>query len=124
MIKFGQKILAKRSPDGEWEEGVAIWEGNGEVLTAFPDTEVLTLERRDVQTSQDRWMKAHAAEIRQRRWKRAAEKRGIPLEEYVYAMEQRAARRAAKKDPAEKRREYWRKRQQAHREKKAETDGE
>ena len=61
---------------------------------------------------------------RQRQARLQAEKLGITLEEAVYRQEQRRARRAAKKDPKEKQREYWRQRQKAHREKKAEPDGE
>jgi len=124
MIKFGQKIFAQRHADGEWEQGIVLKCDLPTIFVGFPDGTVWQVQHGHIKTKVEIWRETHAAEIRQKRWKKAAEKRGIPLEQYVFLMEQRAARRAAKKDPAEKRREYWRKRQQAHRDKKAETDGE
>ena len=121
-FKFGQKVQADRG--NGMEDALAVTADKGEVFVVWPDCETKWLPREAVQTSQDRWMKAHAAEIRQKRWAKAAERQGKDLAEYVYAMEQRKARAEAKRDADAKKREYWRKRQQAHREKKAEPDGE
>ncbi len=121
-FKFGQKIMANRGQG--MEDALAVKGDKGEVFVVWPDCEAKWLPRKDVWTAQDRWQKAHAAELRQKRWAKAAERQGKDLAEYVYAMEQRKARAEAKRDADAKKREYWRKRQQAHREKKAETDGE
>ena len=121
-FKFGQKIMANRG--NGMEDALAVKGEKGGVFVIWPDCETRWLPREAVWTAQDRWMAANARKIREKRWRKAAEKRGIPLEEYVYAMEQRKARAMAKRDADEKKREYWRKRQQAHREKeKAENDG-
>ena len=122
-FKFGQKILARFSEDQELERGIVIMQENGNVFVVWSPDKMGWIPRQYIETSQDRWVKAHAAELRQKRWVKAAERQGKDLAEYVYAMEQRKARAEAKRDADEKRREYWRKRQQAHREKKAEADG-
>ena len=121
-FKFGQKIMANRG--NGMEDALAVKGEKGEVFVVWPDCEAKWLPRKDVWTAQDKWTKAHAAELRQKRWAKAAERQGKDLSEYVYAMEQRKARAEAKRDADAKKREYWRKRQKAHREKKAETDGE
>lgn len=120
-FKFGQKIMADRGQG--MEDALAVKGDKGEVFVVWPDCEAKWLPREAVWTSQDRWVKAHAEEIKQKRWKKAAERQGKDLAEYVYAMEQRKARAEAKRDADAKRREYWRDRQRAHREKKAESDG-
>ena len=122
MIKFGQKVEAGQFEGDDLEKAIAIEEEGGEVFCVWSPVKYGWVPRSAVQTSLDRWKEAHAEEIKQKRWKKAAEKAGVTLQEYVYRMEARRARLQAKKDPKEKQREYWRNRQQAHREKKAEAD--
>lgn len=124
LLKFGQKIFAQRHADGEWEQGIVLKCDLPTVFIGFPDGTVWQVQHGRVKTKAEIWRETHAAEIRQKRWKKAAERQGKDLSEYVYAMEQRKARAEAKRDADAKKREYWRKRQQAHREKKAETDAE
>jgi len=123
-FKFGQKVMAKRFEHSDFENALAVKGEDGEVFVVWPDCEAKWVRRSWVLTAQDKWQKAHATEIRQKRWKAAAERQGKDLAEYVYAMEQRKARAEAKRDADARKREYWRDRQRAHREKKAESDGE
>ena len=123
-FKFGQKVMAKRFEHSDFENALAVKGEDGEVFVVWPDCEAKWVRRSWVLTAQDKWQKAHAAELRRKRWAKAAERQGKDLSEYVYAMEQRKARAEAKRDADAKRREYWRDRQRAHREKKAESDGE
>ena len=122
-FKFGQKVMAKRFEHSDFENALAVKGEDGEVFVVWPDCEAKWVRRSWVLTAQDKWQKAHAAELRQKRWKKAAERQGKDLSEYVYAMEQRRARIMANRDRDAKKREYWRKRQQAHREKKADELG-
>jgi len=125
-LKFGQKVFAKRTKDGEWEQAVGIKYEMPHIMCVFPDGEVLWLHTERVLSKQEMWAVVNKEKVRlcQRNWrikKKAAEK-GITLEEYVYWLEARKAERAAKKDPKEKQREYWRQRQAAHRAKETGED--
>ena len=122
-FKFGQKVFARLSEEQELERGIVVSQDKGDVFVVWSSTKMGWIPRHYIETPQDRWNKAHAEQIRQRRWRRAAEKQGKSIEEYVYAMEQRRARIMANRDRDAKKREYWRKRQQAHREKKADELG-
>ena len=128
MLKFGQRVEAKRSEKGEWEPAVVLKDDSEWVTVGFQDGEVKVLMDRLVRSKAKAWREKHSEKLavyqRQRRARLQAEKHGITLEEAVYRQEQRRAKQAAKKDPKAKQREYWRKRQQAHREKKAEADAE
>lgn len=121
-FKFGQKVMAKRFEHSDFENALAVKGEDGEVFVVWPDCEAKWVRRSWVLTVQDKWQKAHAVELRQKRWKKAAEKAGVTLQEYVYRLEARKARLQAKKDPKEKQRQYWRDRQQAHREKEKAED--
>lgn len=124
MIKFGQKVEAVRRGKAEPEKAVAIMEEDGRVFVAWPDGEVKWIARRFVTTAADRWKAAHKMDISLARWRKAAEKKGISLEEYVYGIERRKAK-AERDGKAEKLREYNRVKQQESRaRKKAAADGE
>ena len=122
MIKFRQKIMARRTPEMEFEEAVGIMERSGRVFVVWPDCVAVWVSRKDVQTSYDRWRGKNSQYQRNWRARKRAEETGRPLEEIVYEMEARAARKQARKDPAEKLREYNRDRQRAHRD-KVKSDG-
>jgi hypothetical protein len=131
-MKFGQKIEAKRRSEDEWEVAVFLCIENDHVAVGFQNGEAKLLMSGLVRTRVEAWRDRNREKTRlynrlyqrQRRARRTAEKLGISIEEVVYRQEQRRAVLEAKKDPAETRRRYWRDRQRAHREKKAETDGE
>ena len=127
-FNFGQKVIAKRFEHSDFENALAVLGEDGDVFVVWPDCEAKWVRREWVKTKADVWREKNREKILayQRQWqaKRAAEKAGISLEEYVYKLEAKRAKRAAKKDPAETRRRYWRDRQRAHRKKKVETDGE
>lgn len=127
-MRFRQKIWARRQPEREFEEAAAIREWNGMVYAVWPDCEGKWIARSEVQTSAERWYAANRDKMaqwqREHRARKAAEKTGRPLQEIVYEMEARAAKRRAKKDPAEKLREYNRDRQRAHRAKAKEAKDE
>lgn len=127
LLKFGQKVFAQRRVDSEWEQGIVLKCDLPTIFVGFPDGTVWQVPYGRVKTKAKAWREKHSEKLavyqRQRRARLQAEKHGITLEEAVYRQEQRRAKQAAKKDPKAKQREYWRKRQQAHREKKAETDG-
>jgi len=127
-MKFGQKVEAKRRVNGEWEPAVVLClQGEAYVAVGFSDGEVRVVANTLVRTKAVAWRERHREKMalyqRQRRARLAAEKHGITLEEAVYRQEQRRARRIANRDPNAKQRQYWRDRQRAHREKKAESDG-
>lgn len=127
-MKFGQKVEAKRRVNGEWEPAVVLClQGEVYVAVGFSDGEVRVVANTLVRTKAVAWRERHREKMalyqRQRRARLAAEKHGITLEEAVYRQEQRRARRIANRDPNAKQRQYWRDRQRAHREKKAESDG-
>jgi len=131
-MKFGQKIEAKRRSEDEWEVAVFLCAEAGHIAVGFQNGEAKLLMSGLVRTRVEAWRDRNREKTRmynrlyqrQRRARRTAEKLGISIEEVVYRQEQRRAMLEAKKDSAEKRRQYWRDRQRAHREKKAESDGE
>lgn len=118
-MKFRQKVWARRSPDGDFEEAAAIREWEGMVFVVWPDCTAVWVQRGDVLTSAERWYEANKGKMaqwqREHRARKRAEETGRPLQEVVYEMEARAAKRRARRDPAEKLREYNRVRQRAHR---------
>ena len=127
-MKFGQKVEAKRRVNGEWEPAVVLClQGEAYVAVGFSDGEVRVVANTLVRTKAAAWRERHRKELalyqRQRRARLSAEKHGITLEEAVYRQEQRRARRIANRDPNARQRQYWRDRQRAHREKKAESNG-
>ena len=125
MIKFGQKIYVQRN--GEWELAVCLRHEGETVFAGLSDGTVEQIAQERVRTKNQQWRATHRERLRQlqRQWsvRKAAEKAGMTLQEYVYALEAKKAKKLAERDPKEKRREYWRKAQQAHRaKKKAEAD--
>jgi len=118
MIKFGQKLKAKRFPEDEnFEDALGVREWNGYVACVFKDGVTKLVRRENVLTKMDEWRERNREKIRryQREWnaKKRAEELGISISEYVYRLERRHAR--VKRDPKEKKRQYWRDRQKAHR---------
>jgi len=126
-MKFGQKVEAKRRTEDAWEPAVVLCVEGDYVTVGFQNGEAKVLMDYLVRTKAVAWRERHREKLilyqRQRRARLAAEKHGITLEEAVYRQEQRRARRIANRDPNAKQRQYWRERQRAHREKKAESDG-
>ena len=130
-MKFGQKVEAKRHSEDEWEVAVFLCAEAGHIAVGFQNGEAKLLMSGLVRTRIEAWRDRNREKTRlynrlyqrQRRARRTAERHGITLEEAVYRQEQRRARRIANRDPNAKQRQYWRDRQRAHREKKAESNG-